>query len=66
VAVGAVTAGGDGGFRVRSGAVDYLVRLSDTGIPDSCTCPWWNKHRGTRGPCKHVLAVRLFREGIDA
>jgi SWIM zinc finger len=26
---------------------------------DTCTCPWWGKHRGTRGPCKHVLAARI-------
>jgi hypothetical protein len=26
---------------------------------DLCTCPWWGKHQGTRGPCKHVLAARL-------
>ena len=26
---------------------------------DICTCPWWGKHQGTRGPCKHVLAARM-------
>jgi hypothetical protein len=26
---------------------------------DTCTCPWWGRHRGTRGPCKHVLAARM-------
>jgi hypothetical protein len=26
---------------------------------DVCTCPWWGKYRGTRGPCKHVLAARM-------
>ncbi|MFI6481848.1 SWIM zinc finger family protein [Nonomuraea sp. NPDC050663] len=25
----------------------------------SCTCPWWFDHRGSRGPCKHVLAARI-------
>jgi hypothetical protein len=24
-----------------------------------CTCPWELEHHGTRGPCKHVLAVLL-------
>ncbi|SEH00098.1 SWIM zinc finger [Nonomuraea solani] len=24
-----------------------------------CTCPWWFDHRGSRGPCKHVLAARI-------
>jgi hypothetical protein len=27
----------------------------------SCTCPWWAEHRGSRGPCKHVLAARMSR-----
>ncbi|GAB1823858.1 SWIM zinc finger family protein [Herbidospora sp. RD11066] len=26
----------------------------------SCTCPWWWDHRGSRGPCKHVLAARIL------
>jgi hypothetical protein len=25
----------------------------------SCTCLWWAKYRGGRGPCKHALAVSL-------
>ncbi|GII92745.1 hypothetical protein Ssi02_29760 [Sinosporangium siamense] len=25
----------------------------------SCTCAWWFDHRGSRGPCKHVLAARI-------
>ncbi|MEQ4724412.1 SWIM zinc finger family protein [Nonomuraea sp. B19D2] len=24
-----------------------------------CTCEWWWDHRGSRGPCKHVLAARI-------
>jgi hypothetical protein len=42
---------------VRSGADSYQVR--STGDVASCTCPWWAKYRGGRGPCKHALAVRL-------
>lgn len=30
---------------------------------DTCTCPWWGKHQGTRGPCKHVLAARIATAG---
>jgi len=26
---------------------------------DTCTCPWWARYQGTRGPCKHVLAARI-------
>lgn len=44
---------------VRSGDVDYVVRRTATG--DRCTCPWYAKYQGGRGPCKHVLAVGLLR-----
>jgi SWIM zinc finger. len=40
---------------VRTGWGDREVRLAD----GSCTCPWWWDHRGSRGPCKHVLAARI-------
>ena len=43
---------------VRSGAEHYQVRLLD-GAGVSCTCPWWAKYRGERGPCKHTLAVDI-------
>lgn len=43
---------------VRSGDIAHRVNLSDKG--DRCTCPWYAKHQGRRGPCKHVLAARLF------
>ncbi|MET0426074.1 MAG: SWIM zinc finger family protein [Actinoplanes sp.] len=52
-AAGAVTADGPVAT-VRSGEQIYHVRDAA-----SCTCPWWAKHRGERGPCKHALAVRL-------
>jgi len=39
------------------GGVEYRVRSSDQGW--TCTCPWYGRHRGDRGPCKHVLAVQL-------
>jgi len=32
---------------------------------DRCTCPWFAKHLGARGPCKHVLAVQLLNEKDD-
>ena len=58
VAAGAVSLTGDIAV-VRSGEEKYHVGLS------SCTCPWWAKHRGERGPCKHALAVRMVRAGED-
>ncbi|MFC8448085.1 SWIM zinc finger family protein [Kitasatospora sp. NPDC057223] len=36
------------------------VRTDEAGR-SSCTCLWWAKYRGGRGPCKHVLAVGLVR-----
>jgi hypothetical protein len=44
-------------FIVNSAGSTYVVRRSLAG--ESCTCPWYAKHRGERGPCKHVLAVTL-------
>jgi hypothetical protein len=40
-----------------AGGVEYRVRSTREGW--ICTCPWYGKHRGDRGPCKHVLAVQL-------
>lgn len=45
---------------VRSGDSEQVVRRTTNG--DRCTCPWFAKHKGSRGPCKHVLAVELFRK----
>jgi hypothetical protein len=56
---GAVTRLASNTARVRSGDVDYDVRLAADPADDQCTCPWWAKYKGTRGPCKHVLAVRM-------
>ena len=60
VAAGSVRMDGDTAH-VRSGDVDHVVRRTAEG--DRCTCPWFGKHRGSRGPCKHVLAVDLVRRG---
>ncbi|MFD8595518.1 SWIM zinc finger family protein [Kitasatospora sp. NPDC059646] len=35
----------------------HHVRIGPDG-PVGCTCRWWARHRGGRGPCSHVLAVR--------
>ena len=47
---------------VHSGGVHYLVREHDGQL--RCTCPWFSKYQGERGPCKHVLAAQAFA-GID-
>ena len=41
---------------VHSGDVSYRVREADGLV--RCTCPWFAKHQGERGPCKHVLAAQ--------
>jgi hypothetical protein len=28
----------------------------------SCTCTWWARYRGGRGPCRHALAVRMVQD----
>jgi predicted nucleic acid-binding Zn finger protein len=40
--------------------VEHRVRI--TSEQAHCTCPWFAKHQGTRGPCKHVLAVQILSE----
>ncbi|MEV6537618.1 SWIM zinc finger family protein [Streptomyces sp. NPDC051665] len=47
--------------RVGKGDQVHLVRADGTGQL-SCTCLWWAKYRGGRGPCKHVLAARMVRD----
>ena len=43
--------------------VEHRVRLQPEG--DKCTCPWYGKHQGDRGPCKHVLAARIVVQGDE-
>jgi len=61
VAAGAVALAGDLAT-VAGDHASYQVRLAGDEL--SCTCPWWAKHRGGRGPCKHALAVRMVRDGV--
>jgi hypothetical protein len=50
-------ASGLAGWVAGGGGVEYRVRSTADGW--TCTCPWYGRHRGERGPCKHVLAVQL-------
>ncbi|WP_078917538.1 SWIM zinc finger family protein [Streptomyces sp. NRRL S-813] len=38
----------------------HMVGVDDAGRA-SCTCLWWAKYQGGRGPCKHVLAAGMVR-----
>ncbi len=59
VDAGAVRLDGDIAY-VRSGDAEHVVRR--TGAGARCTCPWFGKHQGSRGPCKHVLAADMLRK----
>ncbi|TMR09343.1 SWIM zinc finger family protein [Nonomuraea turkmeniaca] len=54
VELGAVRLLGDAAEVTTDGGV-RRVRIE----AGECTCPWWFDHRGSRGPCKHVLAARI-------
>ncbi len=42
---------------VKSDGVVHRVKLGADG--STCTCPWFSKHQGLRGPCKHILATEM-------
>lgn len=42
-----------------SGTHHRVVLGSDQ---DRCTCPWFSKYLGQRGPCKHILAAQLAED----
>ncbi|MEV3860010.1 SWIM zinc finger family protein [Streptomyces sp. NPDC050095] len=44
----------------------HVHRVREDGGKLSCTCMWWARYRGGRGPCKHALAVRMVRRGAAA
>lgn len=48
-------------YAVQSGEVSYDVKVQED--ITTCTCLWYGKYKGRRGPCKHVLAVTIFRQG---
>lgn len=54
---GAVTGPRDDTWRVVSRGAEHWVARGVGRV--SCTCPWGARHAGSRGPCKHVLAVAL-------
>lgn len=56
--------------RVERAAPDAVVLVSTSDVEHrvaasgelpnwSCTCPWYAKHRSSRGPCKHILAAQI-------
>jgi hypothetical protein len=66
VAAHAVTRTEDGAVVGEAGTGHRVTFGGAAGAEDQCTCPWWGKYRGTRGPCKHVLAARIVAARADA
>ena len=50
-------------LRVRSEEHLHWVSFAD-GVP-CCTCYFWSKYKGSRGPCKHILAAQLFLDNAS-
>ncbi len=48
---------------VASAGATYRVTFSADG--ERCNCAWFARHRGERGPCKHVLAAKLERDAAE-
>ena len=42
---------------VQSKDNKYFIYLDDE---MKCTCQWYGKYQGKRGPCKHILATQIF------
>lgn len=61
VAAGAVTL--EGALGTVTAEDGHVHRVRDEAGALSCSCQWWARYRGGRGPCKHALAVRMVRRG---
>jgi hypothetical protein len=42
--------------RVGGTGVHHTVIIEEE--KERCTCEWFSKYQGERGPCKHMLAVK--------
>jgi hypothetical protein len=49
-------------YEIQGTGTMHRVRLSPEA--DSCTCPWFSKYLGQRGPCKHILAALLLDDEV--
>ena len=62
---GAVTVHAQQPFDASVQGSEVLHRVREVDGEMQCTCPWFAKHRGERGPCKHVLAAEAARAEGD-
>ena len=51
-------------YQVPGTGTNHRVKLSESG--DHCTCPWFSKNQGARGPCKHILAAQLIHDDTQS
>jgi hypothetical protein len=42
--------------RVEGSGIEHMVLID--GESEKCTCTWFSKYQGERGPCKHILATK--------
>jgi hypothetical protein len=49
--------GGTVESEVKGSDVNHRLTVSEDSY--TCTCQWHSKYQGARGPCKHILAVKL-------
>lgn len=58
---------GENLYHVHSGGVDYRVDYHHGDWNHAkCTCTWYLRHQNNRGPCKHILAVKLKQDADTA
>ncbi|MEM1427909.1 MAG: SWIM zinc finger family protein [Pseudomonadota bacterium] len=50
----------EGGAELDSDGATHRITQTETGW--RCTCPWFARYGGRRGPCKHVLATEMVME----
>ncbi|WP_420136754.1 SWIM zinc finger family protein [Sphingomonas sp.] len=51
-------------FEVQGTGTIHRTRIA--GEQQSCSCPWFSKYQGQRGPCKHILAASILVEDATA
>ncbi|MEC5385294.1 SWIM zinc finger family protein [Uliginosibacterium sp. H3] len=57
IALDAVKPDGD---RLRVHSEQHFHWVNPTPGSERCTCYFWSKYQGSRGPCKHILAAQLY------
>jgi hypothetical protein len=56
------SAGAAAVYEVQGTGTVHRVAIAEK---DTCTCPWFSKHQGQRGPCKHILAAHLLHDADE-